>query len=357
MATTPRIKSFQQTFSPARSIADIGFGVGGMEGLPGRMQAPLSAAPLQRQVMGGGGSGMVPGATNIMLSQLPFASQQQQQVTNPFAGTQFNFPVVQPAQTIGATYNITTGGDPFDWASYLKNLGLDDDDDKKKKKKVDGCGVGFSRVAGVCVKDEAVVQPDKGAKEGTGYTRDDAAFKRLFEAAGGTGLWGQGGLTPEQAYDRWFRAPRGEKYKQTVADYFESLKGKGGGVTQPVVSAATIRKGKTRAADVPTREDTRRVEELVAKNVDRGLAKGVVRMQNKEKAGKVKDPVADLVTKLAVKQAKAKLPTLPTAAQQAAIRQSGRGAQGYVRTPTAATPTRGVGTFRTLPGGRFAGGF
>ena len=50
---------------------------------------------------------MMPGATNIMLSQMPYAPQQQRQVVNPFAGAQFSFPVVQPAQTVGATYNIT----------------------------------------------------------------------------------------------------------------------------------------------------------------------------------------------------------------------------------------------------------
>ena len=66
MATTPRIKPFQQTFSPARSLADIsGFGVTGMEGLPARIEAPLSAAPLQRPVSRDtGGTAMMPGATN-----------------------------------------------------------------------------------------------------------------------------------------------------------------------------------------------------------------------------------------------------------------------------------------------------
>jgi hypothetical protein len=109
MAITPRIKPFQQTFSPARSLADIsGFDVTGMEGLPSRIEAPLAAAPLQRQVSRDtGGTAMMPGATNIMLSQAPFAPQQQQQIANPFAGATYNFPVVQPAQAVGATYNIT----------------------------------------------------------------------------------------------------------------------------------------------------------------------------------------------------------------------------------------------------------
>ena len=109
MATTPRIKPFQQTFSPSRSLADIsGFDVTGMEGLPGRIEAPLAAAPLQKQVSRDtGGGAMMPGATNIIMSQMPYKPAPQRQIANPFAGATYNFPVVQPAQTVGATYNIT----------------------------------------------------------------------------------------------------------------------------------------------------------------------------------------------------------------------------------------------------------
>jgi len=74
----------------------------------------------------------MPGATNIMLTQMPFSTpQQQQQVTNPFAGAQFNFPVVQPAKTVGATYNITQAA-PFDMAAYLKSLDTGTKGTKKK---------------------------------------------------------------------------------------------------------------------------------------------------------------------------------------------------------------------------------
>ena len=86
---------------------------------------------------------MMPGATNIMLTQMPFSTPpQQQQVTNPFAGAQFNFPVVQPAKTVGATYNITQAA-PFDIAAYLKSLdtgtkGTKGKDKGKDKGKVKG---------------------------------------------------------------------------------------------------------------------------------------------------------------------------------------------------------------------------
>jgi hypothetical protein len=123
MAITSAFKQFQRNFSPSRSLSDIGFGVGGTEGLPSRIETGLAAAPLQQKASRDtGGSAMMPGATNIMLTQMPFSTPpQQQQVTNPFAGAQFNFPVVQPAKTVGATYNITQAA-PFDMAAYLKSL-------------------------------------------------------------------------------------------------------------------------------------------------------------------------------------------------------------------------------------------
>ena len=108
MAITSAFKQFQRNLSPGRSLSDIGFGVGGMEGLPKRMETGLATAPLQRQATGTGGGGMVPGATNIMMPLANLAAQAgTQQYGNPFAGATYNFPVVQPAQTIGATYNIT----------------------------------------------------------------------------------------------------------------------------------------------------------------------------------------------------------------------------------------------------------
>ena len=122
MAITSAFKQFQRNFSPAQSLSDIGI-TAGVEGLPTRIETGLAAAPLQQKASRDtGGGAMMPGATNIMLTQMPFSTpQQQQQVTNPFAGAQFNFPVVQPAKTVGATYNITQAA-PFDMAAYLKSL-------------------------------------------------------------------------------------------------------------------------------------------------------------------------------------------------------------------------------------------
>ena len=122
MAITSAFKQFQRNFSPAQSLSDIGI-TAGVEGLPSRIETGLAAAPLQQKASRDtGGGAMMPGATNIMLTQMPFSTPpQQQQVTNPFAGAQFNFPVVQPAKTVGATYNITQAA-PFDMAAYLKSL-------------------------------------------------------------------------------------------------------------------------------------------------------------------------------------------------------------------------------------------
>ena len=122
MAITSAFKQYQRNFSPAQSLSDIGI-TAGVEGLPTRIETGLAAAPLQQKASRDtGGGAMMPGATNIMLTQMPFSTpQQQQQVTNPFAGAQFNFPVVQPAQTVGATYNISQAA-PFDMAAYLKSL-------------------------------------------------------------------------------------------------------------------------------------------------------------------------------------------------------------------------------------------
>ena len=122
MAITSAFKQYQRNFSPAQSLSDIGI-TAGVEGLPTRIETGLAAAPLQQKASRDtGGGAMMPGATNIMLTLMPFSTpQQQQQVTNPFAGAQFNFPVVQPAKTVGATYNISQAA-PFDMAAYLKSL-------------------------------------------------------------------------------------------------------------------------------------------------------------------------------------------------------------------------------------------
>ena len=108
MAITSAFKQFQRNFSPAQSLSDIGI-TAGVEGLPSRIETGLAAAPLQQRVSRDtGGGAMMPGATNIMLTQMPFSTPEpREQIANPFAGAQFNFPVVQPAQTVGATYNIT----------------------------------------------------------------------------------------------------------------------------------------------------------------------------------------------------------------------------------------------------------
>ena len=148
MAITSAFKQFQRNFSPAQSLSDIGI-TAGVEGLPSRIETGLAAAPLQQRVSRDtGGGAMMPGATNIMLTQMPFSTpQQQQQVTNPFAGAQFNFPVVQPAQTVGATYNISQAA-PFDIEAYLKSLNLDTGKGKVDKGKVDKGKVGKGKGKG-----------------------------------------------------------------------------------------------------------------------------------------------------------------------------------------------------------------
>jgi len=324
MAITSAFKQFQRNFSPSRSLSDIGFGVGGMEGLPGRMTSPLSAAPLQRQAMGGGGGGsaMVPGATNIMMplaNLMPQTGQQQQ--VSPFAGTQFNFPVVQPAQTVGATYNITTGGDPFDWQAYIDSLNLGTETETTG-----------TETTGTETTETETTGTETTAK---GYTWDQSAFNRLFEAAGGEGLWGQGGLTRQQAYDRWFRAPRGEQYKKTVSDHFESLKTKAAAVTQPAAGPVHFedKKQESRAKFAKAQSDA---QKKVAEIKNRTSTKNL----------------AARITKTAIPTKPATPPFIPYTPPKKKVV-----AKPTPRPATAYKPTYGVGTFRELPGGGFTGGF
>ena len=315
MAITSAFKQFQRNFSPSRSLSDIGFGVGGMEGLPGRMTSPLSAAPLQRQAMGGGGGGsaMVPGATNIMMplaNLMPQTGQQQQ--VSPFAGTQFNFPVVQPAQTVGATYNITTGGDPFDWQAYIDSLNLGTE--------TETTGTGEETTG---TGEETTGEETTGAETaGTGYTWDNAAFNRLFEAAGGKGAWG--------SFERWFRAPRGEQYKKYVSDYLAE-QAKPAAVTQPVGGGrgSVVEKSGERAAYAKAQSDAQ---------------KKVAEIKNRTS----NQTLAARITKTATPTKPATPPFVPyTPPKKKVVAKPTTVKQGGV----------GVGTFRTLPGGGWTGGF
>jgi len=266
-----------------------------------------------------------------MLTQMPFSTpQQQQQVTNPFAGAQFNFPVVQPAKTVGATYNISQAA-PFDIAAYLKNLGLDDkgkgkDDDDDSTKDDDPtkkCDPGYSRnAAGVCVKDDTGT-----VDKAKGYTWDDAAFNRLFEAAGGTGLWG--------SFENWFRAPRGEQYKKTVSDHFESLKTKAAAVTQPAAGPVHFedKKQESRAKFAKAQSDA---QKKVAEIKNRTSTKNL----------------AARITKTAIPTKPATPPFIPYTPPKKKVV-----AKPTPRPATAYKPTYGVGTFRELPGGGWTGGF
>ena len=321
MAITSAFKQFQRNFSPSRSLSDIGFGVGGMEGLPGRMTSPLSAAPLQRQAMGGGGGGsaMVPGATNIMMplaNLMPQTGQQQQ--VSPFAGTQFNFPVVQPAQTVGATYNITTGGDPFDWQAYIDSLNLGTE----------------TETTGTETTETETTGTETTAK---GYTWDQSAFNRLFEAAGGEGLWGQGGLTRQQAYDRWFRAPRGEQYKKYVSDYLAE-QAKPAAVTQPVGGGrgSVVEKSGERAAYAKAQSDAqKKVAEIKNRTSTQNLAARITRPPPK-RVQPARPAAAPFIPYTPPKKVVAPPVARPTTVKQGGV---------------------GVGTFRTLPGGGWTGGF
>ena len=233
MAITSAFKQFQRNFSPAQSLSDIGI-TAGVEGLPSRIETGLAAAPLQQRVSRDtGGGAMMPGATNIMLTQMPFSTpQQQQQVTNPFAGAQFNFPVVQPAKTVGATYNITQAA-PFDMAAYLKSL---DTGTKGTKKKT------------------TTKKKTKKAKEVKEVVKsgDPFAASRL--------------ASQRAAAEAVTRAQYGGYQYQLGGDDEE-------------------------------------VQELMAQNVDRGLAKAVVERKKKEKKSRDKNPIAELQGKIAAKEA------------------------------------------------------
>jgi len=242
MAITSAFKQFQRNFSPAQSLSDIGI-TAGVEGLPSRIETGLAAAPLQQRVSRDtGGGAMMPGATNIMLTQMPFSTpQQQQQVTNPFAGAQFNFPVVQPAKTVGATYNITQAA-PFDMAAYLKSL--DTGKGKVDAGKVDK-GKGKGKV------DTGKV--DTG-KVDTG-TKDPFARSRLLSQ----------------------QAAAAAATQETKAQY--------GGYQYQLGG------------------DDEEVQKLMGQGVDRGLAKAVVERKKKEKKSRDPAPIADLQGKIAAKEA------------------------------------------------------
>ena len=242
MAITSAFKQFQRNFSPAQSLSDIGI-TAGVEGLPTRIETGLAAAPLQQKASRDtGGGAMMPGATNIMLTQMPFSTpQQQQQVTNPFAGAQFNFPVVQPAKTVGATYNITQAA-PFDIEAYLKSLNLDTGKGKGKGKVDKGKGKGKGKV------DTGTGKVDTG-------TKDPFAASRL-------------------ASQRAAAAAATQETKAQYGGYQYQLGG-----------------------------DDEEVQKLMAQNVDRGLAKAVVERKKKEKKSRDREPIAELQGKIAAKEA------------------------------------------------------
>jgi hypothetical protein len=243
MAITSAFKQFQRNFSPAQSLSDIGI-TAGVEGLPTRIETGLAAAPLQQKASRDtGGGAMMPGATNIMLTQMPFSTpQQQQQVTNPFAGAQFNFPVVQPAKTVGATYNISQAA-PFDIEAYLKSLDTVKGKVDKGKGKVDK---GKGKV-------------DKGKGKGKGKvdtgTKDPFARSRLLSQ----------------------QAAAAAATQETKAQY--------GGYQYQLGG------------------DDEEVQKLMAQNVDRGLAKAVVERKKKEKKSRDREPIAELQGKIAARQA------------------------------------------------------
>mgnify|MGYP003148227627 CR=1 FL=1 len=241
MAITSAFKQFQRNFSPAQSLSDIGI-TAGVEGLPSRIETGLAAAPLQQKASRDtGGGAMMPGATNIMLTQMPFSTpQQQQQVTNPFAGAQFNFPVVQPAKTVGATYNITQAA-PFDMAAYLKSL---DTGTKVKNGKVKNGKVKNGKV--------------KNGKVDTGKVDT------------GTDPFAASRLASQQA----------------------------------AAAAATKAQYGGTKYQVDRDDDDAAVEELVSKGVSKSEAKGITRKTNQEIRTGEKNPVGPALGAIAALQAK-----------------------------------------------------
>jgi len=295
MAITSAFKQFQRNLSPSRSLSDIGFGVGGTEGLPGRMEAPLSAAPLQRQATGTGGGGMVPGATNIMMPLANLASQAgQQQYVNPFAGATYNFPIVQPRPAVGATYNITTGAAPFNWQEYLNNL--------------------LNAGTETTTDDETKTTTDDETKTKTTTTTTIAPTNTFIKQL-------------QKDNERIKKQNRLlDIYRNPISDLNRGFK------FEDTKAAA-----RTHPAEVGSGGE---VERLVSANVDRATAQGLVNLKNIEDRRRDRDPVADHLRRLEENKAAAK------AANEAANK----------RNPA---NTYGVGTFRTTPGvGRgFSGGF
>jgi len=367
------------------------------------METGLATAPLQRQATGtGGGSGMVPGATNIMMPLANLASQAgQQQYVNPFAGAQFNFPVVQPAQTVGATYNITTGAAGFDWQKYLDDLLAGTTTDTGTTTTDTGTGTTTDTGTGTEVVTTTGTVPFDTSGLGTAgwdYTKGLPPWEKPTIPAGYSGpepfsgwgaqapsyLRGTAGWGIDQARNlaasRFLGGPTGitqvagtSRLLGTSPLAYTGPGLRGGSVTampgvgyfnqgidfsgMPSVDvlaarqAAASRGGGGGGDDSPHpaevgsggRDDDNRqeVERLVAAHVDRTIAQGVVDLKNREDKRKDPDPVADHISRIEQNKAAAKAANETIAASKA----YGAGTGDY-----------GVGTFRKTDGG-FVGGF
>jgi len=163
----------------------------------------------------------------------------------------------------------------------------------------------------------------------TGYTWDQPAFNRLFEAAGGTGAWG--------SFENWFNAPRGQAYNERVAQHFADLKKKPDPVTQPTGRGGPVEKyveqPGERAAYAKAQSDAqKKVEEIKDRTSTKNLAARIA--------------------KTAIPTKPATPPFIPYTPPKKKVV-----AKPTPRPATAYKPTYGVGTFRELPGGGFTGGF
>lgn len=345
--------AYQRRFSPGRSLAEIGLGGTAMEGLPKAQVAPTVIMQGGGGAAAAGGGGMTAGATNIMmpLANLAGAGTQGTQYVNPFAGAQF--PIISPANITGPTYNITNpsagGGGTFDWAKYIQELlagQTTTGDVETEGKQCDsgfhkdpatgqcvpdqvttgGCNRGFHKdAAGNCVADQ-VTTGDQ-----TGYTLDQSAFNRLFEAAGGTGAWG--------SFENWFRAPRGQAYNERVAQHFADLKKKPDPVTQPTSGGrggtVYVEKPGERAAHAKAQSDAqKKVEEIKNKTSTKNLAARIT---------KTATPTKPATPPFVPYTPPKKKVVAPPVARPTTVKQGGVG----------------VGTFRKTPGiGRgWTGGF
>ena len=149
---------------------------------------------------------------------------------------------------------------------------------------------------------------------------------------------GQGGLTRQQAYDRWFRAPRGEQYKKTVSDHFESLKTKAAAVTQPAAGPVHFedKKQESRAKFAKAQSDAqKKVAEIKNRTSTQNLAARITRPPPK-RVQPARPAAAPFIPYTPPKKVVAPPVARPTTVKQGGV---------------------GVGTFRTLPGGGWTGGF